>query len=249
MAEESWTPPSTFEEKLKRWLIPPKLELARIVARELDKGEPELRLVEFLADPRRAAIDVGANRGIRAHVLADICPKVYAFEPNPKLFPLLKAAAPRNVQCFAIGASDADGEARLLVPGSGEHFSNQGATLNPAKVEGQLFEAVTVESKRLDALPLDPVGFIKIDVEGHEQAVLAGARALIARDKPVMIIEIEARHTKTPLFDALQAVKAMGYRLLVLTDAGLRDGDTLDTEHLPLSPRGAPVNNFIFLPL
>jgi FkbM family methyltransferase len=249
MNSPAWTPPLTIEERLKRLLVPPRLELARVTARELKKGEPELRLAQFLADPSRAAIDAGANRGIWAHVLARVCPKVYAFEPNPKLFAVLRAAAPRNVECFAYGLSDADGEARLMVPGEGVRFSNQGATLNPAKVEGQAFRETLVETRRLDALSLDPVGFIKIDVEGHELSVLRGGAALIARDKPTLIVEMEERHTKRPLRDALQEVRALGYRMLYLGAHGLQDGDALDPEHPPASPRGVPVNNFIFLPI
>ena len=41
----SWTPPSTLQEKIKRALFSPRHELKRIVARELRKGEPELRLL------------------------------------------------------------------------------------------------------------------------------------------------------------------------------------------------------------
>ncbi|MGE0829863.1 MAG: FkbM family methyltransferase [Hyphomonadaceae bacterium] len=246
MAAASWTPPSTLEERLKRLLIPPRLELKRITAREFRKGEPELGLLPYLADPARAAIDAGANRGIWAEALARICPRVFAYEPNPKLFPLLKAAARGNVECFAYGLSDADGAADLLVPGSGRKFSNQGATLNPAKIDGGAHATARIETRRLDSLSLPPIGFIKIDVEGHELAVIEGGRALIARDKPVLIVEIEARHTKQPLSYSLDHIKALGYRLMFLSAAGLKDENAL-TEDVK-GPRGRAINNFIFLP-
>ena len=247
MAQASWTPPSTLEERLKRFFVPARTELRRVTARELRTGEPELRLVPFLVDPGRAAIDAGANRGIWSEVLAPLCPKVYAFEPNPKLFPILRAGARANVECFAYGLSDADGAADLFVPGEGARFSNQGATLNPAKVEGAAHESTRVETRKLDSLSLDPVGFIKIDVEGHELAVLRGARNLIARDKPVLIVEIEERHTKRPLVEAIDEIRALGYRFVFLSDRGLRDGAHLRGDSL--SPRRAPVNNFVFLPV
>lgn len=46
----------------------------------------------------------------------------------------------------------------------------------------------------IDSLPIDNLAAIKIDVEGHEFSVLAGARRTIARFKPVVIIECEERH-------------------------------------------------------
>ena len=243
----SWTPPTTLEERVKRWLLPARLEVARVTARELRKGEPELRLLPFLADPTRAAIDAGANRGIWAHRLASLCPKVYAFEPNPKLFAVLKAGARGNVECHSFGLSDANGEAELMVPGVPGHYSNQGATLNPAKVAGQPFASLRVATKRLDDLNLDPVGFIKIDVEGHEMAVLRGAKALIARDRPRLIIEMEEKHTKQAIGDAIGEVTALGYRMIFLGADGLDDSSRFTPAIM--GPRGIPVNNFIFLPV
>lgn len=251
MAETPWTPPSTLEERLKRLFVPPRTELARIVRRELRKGEPELRLLPFLVDRTRAAVDAGANRGIWADELARLCPKVYAFEPNPKLFPVLKAAARANVECHPCGLSDSDGRADLMVPGQGVRFSNQGATLNPAKVDGVAYATSAIETRKLDSLQLDPVGFIKIDVEGHEAAVVRGARALIARDKPTLIIEIEERHTKEPLRETLSNVTSLGYRMVFLSSAGLKDGAAYDPtdQGATKSLRGATLNNFIFLPI
>ncbi|HVY03005.1 MAG TPA: FkbM family methyltransferase, partial [Caulobacterales bacterium] len=224
-----------------------RLEVARVTARDWRKGEPEVRLLPFLADPARAAIDAGANRGVWAHVLSRLCPKVYAFEPNPKLFAVLKAGARANVECHRCGLSDSDGEAELMVPGVPGRYSNQGATLNPAKVAGQPFATMRVETRRLDGLDLDPVGFIKIDVEGHEMAVLRGAKALIARDRPRLIIEMEEKHTKQPLAEAIAEVTALGYRMIYLGADGLADAARFAPG--AMSPRGIPVNNFIVLPV
>jgi FkbM family methyltransferase len=245
----AWTPPSTLEERIKRLLVPARLELARVAAREMRRGEPEVKLLPALVDPRRAAIDAGANRGVWSYLLSPLTPKVFAFEPNPKLFAVLKAGARANVECLACALSDRDGGGELLVPGAGARFSNQGATLNPAKVEGIAHVALTVETRRLDSLDLPPIGFIKIDVEGHEMAVVRGARALIARDKPRLVIEMEERHTKAPLADALGEVASLGYRMLYLGADGLTDGARFTPDAPPSGPRGAPVNNFIFIPL
>ena len=45
--------------------------------------------------------------------------------------------------------------------------------------------------KRLDDFNIANCSFIKIDVEGHEEAVLDGASALIAAQRPVLMVELD----------------------------------------------------------
>jgi len=243
-------PPLTLEERLKRALIPARLELMRIVARERRKGEYGLRLLPGLVDPDRLAIDIGANRGIWAHEMASLCPAVWAFEPNPKLFNFLHRAARPSVTCHAIALSDSEGEAELMVPGAGKRFSNQGASLNPDKIAGAAHMRVPVRTAPLDALDPPPVGFMKIDVEGHEHAVLEGARGVIARDRPVMIIEIEERHTGIDLDSALDFVESLGYTTQAIRDRSVIDRTALDVDrdHRGRVGEAGYVNNFIFRP-
>ncbi|MCC5997141.1 MAG: FkbM family methyltransferase [Oceanicaulis sp.] len=243
-------PPLTLEERIKRTLVPARLELRRIVARELRKGEHGLRLLPELADPERLAIDIGANRGIWAHEMARLCPAVWAFEPNPKLFDFLQRAASDRVVCRDIALSDAEGEAELMIPGADGRYSNQGASLNPGKIGDQAHMSVGVRAAPLDALDPPPAGFIKIDVEGHERAVLEGARGVIARDRPVMIIEIEERHTGEDLDEALDFVESLGYATQAIRGREVIARGAMDVQRDHRDRAGKPgyVNNFIFQP-
>ncbi|HZN25465.1 MAG TPA: FkbM family methyltransferase, partial [Burkholderiales bacterium] len=60
-------------------------------------------------------------------------------------------------------------------------------------------------------LPVDALGLpariklVKIDVEGHELAVLHGMRALMERDRPVMIVE-------TSSAEVVDLLSAAGYQ-------------------------------------
>ena len=56
----------------------------------------------------------------------------------------------------------------------------------------QIRERVRVPCTTLDALAADlpPIGLLKIDVEGLERSVIAGAAALLRRDRPVLFVEI-----------------------------------------------------------
>lgn len=246
----SWTPPATLAESIKRALFSPRSELKRVVARELRRGEPELALLPDLVDPTRAALDVGANRGVWTHVLAGLCPRVYAFEPNPKMFAILEAARPANAVVRSLAASDRAGTAELCVPRSARGYSNQHASLEAGRMGGRDFGRVEVETARLDDLDLPPCGFIKIDVEGHEQAVIDGARALIARDRPTLMVEIEERHTGRPVELSIAAIEALGYDAWVLKGGALRPVAEFDpaADHRAAVGRPGYVFNFIFRP-
>ena len=246
----SWEPPSSLEERLKRSLIPPRWELARIVRRELKKGEPELRLVPFLAQPDRIALDIGANRGIWTHVLSRHVPKVIAFEPNPKMYRILAAALPDNAEARQIALSDCAGTAMLEVPQRNGGWSNQHASLNPHRNEGLDVGKVEVEMCPLNSLDLPPVGFIKIDVEGHEKAVIAGAKGLIERDKPRLIVELEERHIGQPIREAVAEIEALGYEAFFLRAGALQRISEFvpERDHLGVEDTPVYVNNFIFLP-
>jgi hypothetical protein len=58
------------------------------------------------------------------------------------------------------------------------------------------------------------VTFIKIDVDGHEVAVLRGAETVIKQDQPRLLIEVEQRIQ--PVSDVIDLMRSYGYRGWVL---------------------------------
>lgn len=247
----SWVPPSTLRERLKRAIVPPRQELKRVIARELRKGEPELRLLPQLVDPNRVAIDVGANRGVWSHQMASLCPQVFAFEPNPKIFAILDAARPANVVTSPIALSDCPGRAELSIPRSPRGYSNQHGSLSGRWAEGAEFGVVDVETACLDDLDLPPCGLIKIDVEGHELAVIDGARRMIARDRPTLLVEIEERHSSGSIEASITHIEALGYRMAVMKAGALQDGAAFDpqSDHRDRVEQPGYIFNFIFRPI
>jgi hypothetical protein len=89
--------------------------------------------------------------------------------------------------------------------------------LSEVKVSGN-YTAVAVQTAKIDDLGSADIGFIKIDVEGFESAVLRGARQTIARDRPTIFFEIEEQHTKRPIEQSLREVLALGYRGLFCSE-------------------------------
>jgi FkbM family methyltransferase len=248
-APTAWTPPLSLEERLRRALVPMPLHVRFTAWRHMRRGERELRLLPLFVRPGSVAIDVGANAGVWSYWLSRIAGTVHAFEPNPKIYAILRAGALPRTQTYPVALSDTEGTAELLVPRAGKGYSNQGASLNPSRVQGE-HGTVSVAQRRLDSYGFDDVSFMKIDVEGHEQAVIEGACATLARCKPTLIVEIEERHTQRPLHEQIAAVCAHGYAAFCLVRGVLTPFAALDVEahqRRPATP-GDYVFNFIFLP-
>jgi FkbM family methyltransferase len=212
-------------------------------------GEPELRLLPFLVDPERVALDVGANKGIYASLLAGLARRVVAFEPNPYVFGAIKGAFPDNVTPLEVALSDRAGEAEMIIPRRrGGNLFHLASSLR-ADLAAPDAVTVTVRTARLDELDIDDVGFIKIDVEGFEQEVLAGARETIARDKPVLLVELEERLTHRPIAAMVAEVEALGYAMMFLHHGRLLARDALDHARHHDPEKSDYVRNFLFFPV
>lgn len=246
----TWSPPLSLEERFKRTFLPPRWVLQYHIREEFRRGEAELRLVPFLANPKRVSIDIGANKGVWTEVLRPYSSKVVAFEPNPKLFDVLSRGLGANVEAHPVALSDQEGEGALLVPRGRRGYSNQGASLNPARVAGREYRALNVATCRLDDMITDDVGFMKVDVEGHELAVLRGGASLIRRCKPNLIVEIEEVHTGRRMEDMLAEVCDMGYDCFALRNGCLTALKFIDLEvnHRNPAHRRDYIFNWIFLP-
>lgn len=233
-----------FSEILKYQLAPKKLYLSMSASRKFHrarrKGELEIELLPFLADPSKTAIDIGANKGMYTYFLAKLARDVIAFEPHTKLCKFLEKATPGNVTVINKGLSNSRGRIDLHVPlVNGKEALNM-STFEPALIKEYKTTSKPIEVTRLDDFKFKNIGFIKIDVEGHELNVLEGARETIEQEKPVFLIEILAEREQLNSHPVLAFMAEKGYRAL-----------TLHNDLLCLLTPSAPKStgrNFIFLP-
>lgn len=180
-------------------------------------SERELEIIHAFIDRSGVVVDVGANHGVyseffsrRLHVR-----KVIAFEPISRLAGYLRIVLPGSVEVINAALSDRNGETAIRIPFSGSEAFDGAATIDEHNnLSGYAYREEAVRLTRLD----DSIGtgdricFIKIDVEGHEAAVLRGARGVLQRDRPNMLIEIEDRHNPGSFAEVMSLTNELDYR-------------------------------------
>lgn len=183
----------------------------------------ERQIISGLLPQSAAFIDVGANHGFYALLAARVGKPVVAIEPDEGNLAILRSNIALNqadVEVHAAALSDTNGEswvygdgdmASLLQAwqGVGKHFRQKVATV-------RLDEAINSRWRGEQLL-------IKIDVEGAEDRVLAGASATLARvPKPIWLIETYPRLPTggpCPAFrKVFETMRAAGYEARLATD-------------------------------
>ncbi|HEY3393902.1 MAG TPA: FkbM family methyltransferase [Lacipirellulaceae bacterium] len=235
----------------------------------------ELRFVRDSLRRGQVAVDVGCHKGAYTYWMrrrVGSSGAVFAFEPQPRqvayLHDLFHVMTYDNVVLVPKALSDRIGQLPLHVPsGNGK---THGATLEQRawSVEGGVKRMLSdsllsapcsppvVDVTTLDAFfaeqPRGP-DFLKIDVEGHESAVLSGGRQTLERYRPRLLIECEARHRPDgdvrAVFNFLESLGYQGTffhdgrrRAIVDFDPAVHQRIDPQSQHLP---RGY-VNNFAF---
>ncbi len=212
--------------------------------------EPELRLLPRLCPREALALDVGAHEGVYSYFLLRRAAGVIAFEPNPQLAAHLRRTFGARLEVRETALSDADGTAHLHIPQRGAEAVTSNATIEPSVAEFQS-ETYTVSTTRLDRLMdgLKRVGFIKIDVEGHELSLLRGAEELLRRDQPNLLVEAEERHRRNAVGSIRDFLATLGYRGWLLERGRPRPIEEFSLERhqpIPQPPGVRYINNFIF---
>lgn len=157
----------------------------------------ELELVAGHCAPDALALDVGANLGSYTWHLARLARVVHAFEPIPSVAFNLRSAfafgrAGRvSVKVHRVALSDCSGSTMLRIPLHRDEMVTGLATIENTGLLSDLpTRAIRVRVARLDDFAFDGrIGFIKIDVEGHEEAVLFGASETLRKHRPAIYIE------------------------------------------------------------
>ena len=190
-----------------------------------DRYEPDMvALARGLVRPGDVAVDVGAHIGFFTISLADAVGSggfVHAFEPLPRNADLLERSIAESrygdrVSLVRAAVSDRAGEIPLLF--AAETLNTGGAFISDRVTPDERgLATLRVPTLRLDDQALRrPVRLIKMDVEGAEPLVVAGARRLLAADRPYILSEIHpaqlARVAGISAAAFLGELSSLGYR-------------------------------------
>ena len=240
---------------LLRSFVPDKVQVpVKYMLNKLQKRlEPEMKLLPFLVRPGSRSIDVGGNRGQYTYALWRLGSRVDVFEPNPLCSKVLFAWAfnKESISVHTVGLSDKSGEAELHIPVDtfgAEHDAS--ASLNRKFSNRSRDERVLVEA--LDSFKFVEVGFVKIDVEGHEYSVLKGGQKLFTQQRPSILVEVEQRHLSRPIEEVFSLVQSWGYCGFFLRRGALMSLSNFDVDVDQCLEefsrrRGRYINNFLFL--
>lgn len=223
---------------------------------ELRKGEPELRLLAALKDSDSDFLDVGANAGVYSYCALNKFRRVIAVEAHPAMASGLRRIIKPDNQVLSLALSDRIGETTFHIPTrSGRDVLTRSSVQEDAN-PGFRLRTISVPMTTIDELDLSRLGVMKIDVEGHESAVLRGGIRTIETAKPTCIVECEERHNAGGVAQTFAFFDTMGYHGYFVHRGILRNVAEFDTTELQ-RPENAKsmhgkrsadyVNNFIFV--
>ena len=175
----------------------------------------EMWLTQFLArrvKPGMTVVDVGANFGYYTLLLADAVGElghVIAVEPNPDAVALLRETVLLNgyasrTRIVPHALSSVAGSAWLYAP-DGE--PKNAAIVEQAALPGGSTTEVSTLTLDEVALQYPKIDLVKIDAEGGEVGIIAGMQQVIARDRPMIVLEFNAARyaNRKALLDGLLA--------------------------------------------
>ena len=197
--------------------MPPAWFYRRRIAEETRSGEPELAMLAKLVPRGGTAVDVGANQGLFSYALSDIADRVVAFEPNPDYASFARWMLRGRAEVHQLALSDVSGRGTLYVPLSDDgmvlHFAGN---LQRTHSQFRNMQTHDVDIRTLDEFGLVGLRFIKADVEGSERAVLDGARATIARDRPIILLELLSGTHADPAASTAAICEYFGYDAFIV---------------------------------
>ena len=175
---------------------------------EFSEGESEV--FAMFIKQGNTVVEVGANIGAHTLFLSQLVGdrgEVVAIEPQRIVYQTLCANlalnSTANVRAYQVGVGDKMGE--IVVPYTDPNQPHNFGGVSLGDGEGEQVPLIT-----LDSLNLKRCDLLKLDVEGMECEVIAGAHDTLKRFKPIMYVENDRREKSAQL---IQMIHELGYRL------------------------------------
>tara|TARA_R110000868_G_scaffold276064_4_gene535711 strand:+ start:5868 stop:6557 length:690 start_codon:yes stop_codon:yes gene_type:complete len=172
---------------------------------DYDRGMLD-RIIPYI-DKDAAVLDIGAFVGSHTVEYLKHAKCVMSFEPNPSAFACLSYNCPKAIRVnMALGNGFAKRYWTRIYPNCGASYLSDEPT----------YDCLTVQVRPLESFMLPSrIGYIKMDAEGEEVAIIKGAYNIIAQNKPTMCIEINnaaLNRTGTSSDELITILHNLGYR-------------------------------------
>jgi len=207
----------------------------------------EFAFLDRVLAPGQVFIDVGANDGLYALFASrklGSSGTVLAVEPSRRELARLREHAAlngaANIRVAPVALGAASGHATLMVADGRHAGHNTFGLFGHGGTRCELVDDVPVE--RLDDLlareGLERVDVLKLDVEGAEAAVLAGASRTLAQSRPLLLVEVfddALRAQGSSARELVEGLRALGYELYTFDEASGRPRRAREGEPLSLN--------------
>jgi len=205
--------------------------------RGLNGFEPHTwRVIKALATRKKVFVDVGAHFGFYSVLAHKVNPSIstISFEPIPELYRDCLAfhqfnGVNQNADVLHCALSDRSGKATIYVPKGAKLRDVRSASLQKEFYYNKQFDQQTLEISTItwDAFVAGRSGnqyrgaetFMKVDVEGHELAVLTGCLSFLRTERPIIVCEIDTAPVNVEGLS--QLLEPLGYSVLAILPPGL----------------------------
>lgn len=168
-----------------------------------EKPLPQL-LIAWLTHDEGLFLDIGANTGLYSLIAAATgrAVRAVAFEPMADVFTRLEhnlrlnEALATRITTVPLALSSSAGTTAFYetINDKGYLSTSSSLELSHAKAVGGAFNSTSVAVTTLDewtaANRVDQATAMKVDVEGHEQAVFEGGREFVRKARPLIVTEL-----------------------------------------------------------
>ena len=172
-------------------------------------------------------VDIGANVGEFTDVMLKVEPRahVVAFEPSPAIFQRLQRRFGQDprVTLDARAVAGSHGQSRLHVTSGSVFSSLRAPTESLEEMYGRgarVVEEAVVDTVALDDVISEPITLLKIDAQGGEREILAGAaRSLTQTSVLLTEVNFTSHYTGEASFTELHTlIEEAGFALVGLGD-------------------------------
>lgn len=197
----------------------------------------EIQLLQKLIKPGAQVIDIGANIGFYAELIADLCGengKVHCFEPDVTNFKHLQAACAirKNILLHQKAAGSKTQQLKF--------YTSPSLNVDHRTYEPEHYESVTEVSAIAidDYLAAHPtkIDVIKMDIQGFEFEALKGMRNCLQLNQNIVIVSefwpYGLQKAGSSATDYYEALKALGFTIWLIEKTKLTTLETSKVKEL-----------------